>query len=247
LHWPEWNRCGLPRAAEDALTHPPRASTSVTAVSHSAALSQRRGLCVRIRSSYPRAAAQTQLSLPRNAQARAKSAQLAACRVVAPDRPASLLGHAALRTGTTSSARTWPHGATRAGQLRGAAQSAPGPGQPVRYTNAGAADRASLPGSPAFPTIPARCPEPRRIHRRRAEGCVTTVRGWCPQRDRWPPGGVPSGFRRVRRAQPGSAPPTLSYQLATTRPDPPRLSVSASYDSGRLTPRWSAAGAGVPG
>jgi len=66
-------------------------------------------------------------------------------------------------------------------------------------------------------------------------GCVTTVRGVVPAVGSLAAGWLPAGFRRFAGGQPGSALPTVSYRLATTRLDPPRLSVSASYDRGRLT------------
>jgi hypothetical protein len=79
----------------------------------------------------------------------------------------------------------------------------------------------------------------------RAGGCVTTVRGVVPAVGSLAAGWVPRGFRRVGGGQPDSALPTVSYQLATTRPDPPRLSVSVSYDRGRLTPLVGGGGRGV--
>jgi len=78
-----------------------------------------------------------------------------------------------------------------------------------------------------------------------AAGCATTVRGVVPAAGPLAAGWVPAGFRRSGGGQSGSALPSLSYQLATTRPDPPRLSVSASYDSGRLTPFAGGWGRGV--
>lgn len=68
-----------------------------------------------------------------------------------------------------------------------------------------------------------------------AGGCVTTVRGAVRGAGSLAAGWVPAGFRPSGGSQPGSALPSLSYQLGTGRPNPPRLSVTVSYDRGRLT------------
>jgi hypothetical protein len=67
-------------------------------------------------------------------------------------------------------------------------------------------------------------------------GCVTTVRGVA-----WGPGSLaagwlPPGFHLSSGSQPGSALPMVTYTLATTRPDPPRLELGVSVNRGPLSP-----------
>ncbi|MGH3298347.1 MAG: hypothetical protein ACRDP7_41805 [Trebonia sp.] len=67
-------------------------------------------------------------------------------------------------------------------------------------------------------------------------GCVTTVRGVARGPGSLAAGWLPAGFHLSSGSQPGAALPMLTYTLASTRPDPPRLELGVSVDRGPLSP-----------